>query len=533
MKKSVYSGLIILVITIVILVISLTSCGGYKGYSGDNSELYTVAINSVPWINGFSWTADFVCDPQIEIVEEDEYGRIMFIYHERYYGGSDIGFAALVISQSSNEKEVFYYEDVNYIVKKQETYIAEVELEVFNEEEIEALKSINDWDQEIDYDKCIKKEITNVKAAIPYEEEIKQQIIDEFDLPKGEYMLIMDVLTSNTDNSKLIVYGHEKINDDISFIGLVEHEEGVFKDLKILVPENVYDYQAEFIEFKSNNGWYADQESNKTDNSSEENNSTDNTATEEKPSKETVAKALADALESKIKVYETHTNKMNYLKDCLTPYQGIPLAAFENLSYTRIDMDGDSYDELVIDCGDTMLLRYFEGKVYLYRFSFRALYNLTSDGSYSWSNGGALNYGENRIYFEGTELKTKEVWSIVKDGEPDAEYYIEGKQVTGEEILKYFEDNPKTKVEFLPLEVSWQNNISYSEGLALAEKYWEDLDIEENHYVVSYSHYQDTPETVYVFTISWRIDNHYSIFDEIWIDVNTGETIIPSENAKG
>ena len=65
---------------------------------------------------------------------------------------------------------------------------------------------------------------------------------------------------------------------------------------------------------------------------------------------------------------------------------------------------------------------------------------------------------EDRIYFEGTELKTKEVWSIVKDGEPDAEYYIEGKRVTREEILKYFEDNPKTKVEFLPLEVSWQNN---------------------------------------------------------------------------
>ena len=278
----------------------------------------------------------------------------------------------------------------------------------------------------------------------------------------------------------------------------------------------------------------ATQENNATDNTAtQENNATDNAVTEEKPSKEAVAKALADALESKIKVHETDTSKMNYLKDCLTPYQGIPLAACENLSYTCIDMDGDSYDELVIDCGDTMLLRYFEGKVYLYRFSFRALYNLMSDGSYSWNNGGALNYGEDRMYFEGTELKTKEVWSIVKDGEPDAEYYIEGKRVTQEEILKYFEDNPKTKVEFLPLEVSWQNNISYSEGLALAEKYWEDLDVEENHYIVSYSHYQDTPETVYVFNISWRIDNHYSIFDEIWIDVNTGETIIPYGNAKG
>ena len=36
--------------------------------------------------------------------------------------------------------------------------------------------------------------------------------------------------------------------------------------------------------------------------------------------------------------------------------------------------------------------------------------------------------------------------------------YIGDKQVTQEEILKYIEDNPKTKVEFLPLEVSWESN---------------------------------------------------------------------------
>ena len=35
------------------------------------------------------------------------------------------------------------------------------------------------------------------------------------------------------------------------------------------------------------------------------------------------------------------------------------------------------------------------------------------------------------------------------------------KQVTQEEILKYIEDNPKTRIEFSPLEVSW---LQYPDG---------------------------------------------------------------------
>ena len=96
------------------------------------------------------------------------------------------------------------------------------------------------------------------------------------------------------------------------------------------------------------------------------------------------------------------------------------------------------YDkELVIDCGDTLILRYYEGIVYLYSFTFRQLSHLYIDGSYSWNHTGEnFEYGGSRIYFEGTELKTNELYRIVNDGEPNAEYYMEGKQVTKKELLK-------------------------------------------------------------------------------------------------
>ena len=249
MKKT----LTILIIPVLFLNI-LTSCS-YNGYSGGHLELYTVAINSVLWLNGHSWSADFECDPQIEIIDEDKQGRIMFTYYEKYYSGSDISFSALIICQDSNENEVFYYEDINYIVKEQVIYSQN--LEEFSDNEIEQLKLMNDWNKEINYDKCIKKEITKSKSNMPYEKEIKKQIADEFDLMNGQYSLFMDFLTSNLDNSKFVIYGYIRKNegDGIYFIGLVENEKDSFKQLNTLVPLNVYDYQTEFIEFKAIQNW--------------------------------------------------------------------------------------------------------------------------------------------------------------------------------------------------------------------------------------------------------------------------------------
>ncbi|MCM1260427.1 MAG: hypothetical protein NC182_05790 [Prevotella sp.] len=248
MKKLVFILLSVFFLSI------LTSCA-YKGYSGDHLDLYTVAINSVLWLNGHSWGADFECDPQIEIIDEDIYGRKMFTYYEKYYSGADISFSALIICQDLNEKEVFYYEDINYIVKEQVIYAQN--LKEFDDEEIEQLKLINDWNKEINHDKCIKKELTKSKLDIPNEKEIEKEIIYNFDLVKGQYSLFMDFLTSDSDNSNYIIYGYIQKNDgeDIYFVGLIETQKDVFKKLNIIVPSNVYDYKTEFIEFKEMNNW--------------------------------------------------------------------------------------------------------------------------------------------------------------------------------------------------------------------------------------------------------------------------------------
>ena len=238
----------------ILILVFLTGCT-YNGYSGDRSDLYTVAINSVLWNNGHSFSADKYINPQIEIIDEDLYGRTMFTYHEKYYASANISFSALIICQASDEKDVFYYEDVNYIIKEQELYTRN--LIGFEDEEIEKLKASNDWNLEINYDKCVKKEITTSKPTILYEKEIEAKIAGQFDLISGEYALFVNYLTSDSEDSDFIIYGYISKSDEdgIYFIGLVERDGDLLEELHLLVPLNVFDYKTEFIEFKRINNW--------------------------------------------------------------------------------------------------------------------------------------------------------------------------------------------------------------------------------------------------------------------------------------
>ena len=71
------------------------------------------------------------------------------------------------------------------------------------------------------------------------------------------------------------------------------------------------------------------------------------------------------------------------------------------------------------------------------------------------------------------------------------------------------------------------DTISRAEAVAIAELYWESFDIKENEYLVAIGYNQHAPLSVHVVMIRWYVIDHYSTFDEIWIDKNTGEVIIP------
>lgn len=239
--------------------------------------------------------------------------------------------------------------------------------------------------------------------------------------------------------------------------------------------------------------------------------------------------AYRDVLANRIKVYHTRTNEYCYLADCKTPYMQAPFYECMDLGYALVDLDGDLTNELVISYdGDTLILRYYEGTVYLYSFFFRNLYYLCTDGSYSWNHNGVnFEYGTCQLYFAGASLKSIDLWCVVNDGEPNAAYYIGDRQVTRTELIEYINAVEKSKVTFSPFDFE-ASKRSPEEALTIAENYWSRYEIEKNGYIVTQAHNDDAPASVYVFVIKGLVmDHHYSTFDEIWINAYTGEAIIP------
>ena len=119
--------------------------------------------------------------------------------------------------------------------------------------------------------------------------------------------------------------------------------------------------------------------------------------------------------------------------------------------------------ELIINCGDTIILRYYQGVVYLYDFTFRNLYYLNTDGTYSWNHTGQnFKYGMNQLIFEGTELVSKSLYRVVEN----TEFYIGEESVNENTLQDYINANPKTQVVFKPLTIAseWDSSNQPSYG---------------------------------------------------------------------
>lgn len=232
----------------VILIFSFSGCKEDK-YSGQYPELYTVAVNSLLWNKGISTETDKLCDPTITVMEKDDYGRILFEYTEKSFT-QDIAFSSLLIMQAKNEQFVYYYEDYNaYCKEKAPSNSATV---VFNRQEIEELKTLNDWDKDIDLDKCVKKQISNKKRDIPIQESVLDNIFSGI---KG-YRNNNAYYLTNDEYGRFICYCvvntlEGNVSDDKYIVLLFDKE----LNYSIYEPSTYYGYQSEFKEFKKMNNW--------------------------------------------------------------------------------------------------------------------------------------------------------------------------------------------------------------------------------------------------------------------------------------
>lgn len=242
---------IFVVILCAMLQLSLFGCQ-YRGYKGKYNDLYTTAINSILWNNGYSYGADRVIDSSIEVLEIDSFGRTLFTYHEKYYNNSNISFLALIITQYSDSKNVYYYEGDNYIIKKQEIYNSEIK--TFDENEIIALKQENDWNEELLIDNCTKKQIINSKLKPSIDEEVLKEQLKKYYNIREDCNIIVDLLTTDIKKNSILYGSIYKYNEQ-EYIYFIVFVNGNNECIDFLLPNDVYNYKHELTEFADKNGW--------------------------------------------------------------------------------------------------------------------------------------------------------------------------------------------------------------------------------------------------------------------------------------
>lgn len=255
-------------------------------------------------------------------------------------------------------------------------------------------------------------------------------------------------------------------------------------------------------------------------------------SSEQESTQEQVALEMFEAaINGKIRVHNEYQGEID-IQDCFLPGLGKRMEKCIVNECVVIDLDGEGISEYVIrsSIGDSVILRYYDGKVYAYIMSYRHFYNLHTDRSFYWNQTkeGKLSYGASKIRFVGEELMMDPIYSIINDGEEDAAYYIGEKAVTQQELLDYIEQTSKSVVEYSEFDAPWKKNISEERAIEIAEKHWKikngDVDPEHGYTFALIPQYCESGN--YLIALSWIVDNHhYSTIDTIEIDAFTGRII--------
>ncbi len=261
----------VIILVVIFMVLSFSGCNEEFVYTGENADLYTVAVNSVLGATG-KWRFEAgYWNPMVKIIERDDYGRTMFLYYESQliYDVNHV----LIISQVTENGKVFYYPDYNFIIGNVDEFIAQdatTEREgytyyypldeqgnfitfraEFLSEQVEKLKSDNDWNKEMNLDKCISQSITTQKEQ-PLSERGKATLYQEV---FGEYSSSLsrnvEYLTKDDSGKELFLV----VNNDKS----VQDCRMVITDGENIHSKKINDlsnYQKELAVFKAENGWY-------------------------------------------------------------------------------------------------------------------------------------------------------------------------------------------------------------------------------------------------------------------------------------
>ena len=146
------------------------------------------------------------------------------------------------------------------------------------------------------------------------------------------------------------------------------------------------------------------------------------------------------------------TSAKKYLWELYFPFGNGSIASLDSVEICYLDMDGDEIKELLLRSrlGDHLIIRYQEGSVYFYEFSYKEMGRVYEDGSYSWSGptyleDNSLNYGITRLTFDESNIRLKSLYTIY-DGDNESYFTINGKFASKSELDALVESRKNIKV---------------------------------------------------------------------------------------
>lgn len=236
---------------LIMLALFVTACRDTGvAYSGDYPELFTVAINSLLGARGYG--LGHGTQPDIELLEEDNYGRQLFSYFET---DTRVSSYSLIISQKVDGGYVYFYPHYNFIALPGET--PWLNMEEF-EYEINALKEANNWNQPMDCSDCIRVEVVQQKENSPVPDRTLRQAYNHAlgDDAQSGFGIMNNIVFFRTDDYGRSIYLGSGTFSSNRFVVMLFQPDGSFDEVtSIMELQDPQNYQSQLREFKELNDW--------------------------------------------------------------------------------------------------------------------------------------------------------------------------------------------------------------------------------------------------------------------------------------
>jgi len=176
-------------------------------------------------------------DSRSEILETDEYGRVLFTYNNGF------GVYSIGIRQKHDEKYVYYYDNVSFLYT--------MKYREYTPEQVSDLKESNDWNKPLDEEKMIKRAFLdqyslqkNIDPVLDYkdlEKPVNASVGYDENISVGVY------LVDASQTGQQLFHVSRKIN--VSTTGEYDYAHLDYY-LMILNSDGTYDPENYLIEFK-------------------------------------------------------------------------------------------------------------------------------------------------------------------------------------------------------------------------------------------------------------------------------------------